>query len=366
MRNLISIIRLFITNKYRIHILYWRVILAFTEELGLSEHLDSPNTWGSGVPSMAAPTGLVRLAAPRWTIAEDIHYKDIYDPIENKAHIGARVIYEAGFLGDGTPVTYKRHVQYEGYGRNSAEKRSYLRSINRDHPLWCEEIPPPKRSVPTAEGRKRSPDSAGTSFNTDAEVTLIGEENHNSIESIDVADRQDRVSWNFAKMLEFFVEGCSVEERAVFFKEGGKGLKWSQNRNLVDGFERIFKWISNMKKENRGKNIAITDITVKDYPEKHYRDIEGQFMLLRKECDSKVSKGFKLNPLASEFVPLAMKPKKPSGVPHMKRPSRSHDSAAMLAWSMKRESDEKIEELDKKIQKLIDLHGPVVCAERIQ
>ena len=73
-----------------------------------------------------------------------------------------------------------------------------------------------------------------------------------------------------------------------------------------------------------------------------------------------------MNPHASEFGPSAIKPKKPSGVPQMKRPSSSYDSAAMLAWSMKRESDEKIGELDKKIQKLIDLHGPVVCAERIQ
>lgn len=319
---------------------------------------------------MAAPTGLVRQGPPRWTITEDIHYKDIYDPLENEHHIGTRIVYECGELDDGTPITYMRYIPYEGYGRSCGEKRSFTRSINRDHPLWREENAIPKRRIPVVHFRKCDSESqvmatsekVGVRFNEICRVRFTEDDGGESQELMDPADREERISWNFAKMLEIFVEKCSPSERKVFFQMGGNGRKWAKDQNMMDGFGNIFGWISTEKAADPAKKIAISDISVKNFPEHYYRQIEELFLAERKKK--------KLNPLALEFVPSKNKPKKPAGKPSRKRPAVNaaigNQGAAMLAWSMKQENDEKFEILDRKIQELIDLQGTVVCAEMIE
>jgi len=334
------------------------------QALAVTKHSLSPSTRShQALAVMVAPTGLVRQGPPRWTVTEDIHYKDIYDPLENEDHIGSRLVYEAGRFHDGTPVTYMRHVPYEGYGRESAEKKSYMKSINRDHPLWGEETPSPERTVLVAVGGARSPEGKGVCFNDVSKVRLNIGGGDTGEELIDLADRQNRISWNFAKMLEAFVEGCTISERKAFFKKGGVGWKWAKDRHMMERFGGMFAWISEMKVGSPGKKIAISDIAVKNYPDKYYRQVEELFLVEK-------NRKSELNPLASEFVPAKDKPEKPAGQPSrirpvVKEPLGNH-GATMLAWSIKQENDKKIDELDRKLQELIELQGTVVCAERVE
>ena len=315
---------------------------------------------------------------------ERVTYSDIYDPAENPGHIGHRWIYDNGQLPDGTPITYERFAHYEGYGGNSSEKSTFIRSINRDHPLWSRE----------SEGSVEVPvvksDSYNKSlkFSEDAQVKVVGEEEIFK-EKIDTEDRQNRTSWNFSLMLSEFVEKCSKEKKLSFFKENGYGRKWTKNGEMMKDFKRIFDWIDHMKTIDENKKISLSDQVVKNYPKHYYDHIASLYTVYmdekfgfewwKKEIVNEVAKkeekkSFKFNPNASVFVPSVIFspalekgfPPKPVGsAPTKARPHSKDRPDYLLPWKICEESDKKILELDRKLQMLINLHGPVVEAEQI-
>ena len=58
------------------------------------------------------------------------------------------------------------------------------------------------------------------------------------------------------------------------------------------------------------------------------------------------------------------RPIKPAGPPPPRRPiATTKDSNSRFAWEIKQESDSKIENLEKKLDLLIQMNGPIVNAE---
>ena len=305
------------------------------------------------------------------TSQERSHYSDIYDPGNNPTHVGHRWIRDEEILPDGKPVTYKRFSHYEGYGSKTQEKMDFINSINRDHPLWS----------PGGYGKsgnhlccENSVEGKSLRFNESSRVRVIGDSDE-SEEKIDGSDRYSRTSWNFSRMLCDFVEKCSKRERDTFFDEGCHGSQWSENKELMEDFRRMFEWILDMKKTDPQKKICLSDQTIRDYPAVHFNHV---LRVYNDYMDSlyvnDVGKSFKFNPEAIVFVPSVIKspaldkryPVKPMGYPPNKnRPRSTSVRDPMLPWNLCEESDKKILELDRKLQVLINLHGPVVCAKQI-
>ena len=300
-------------------------------------------------------------------------YKHIYHPEGNSGHQIKRIVTENEVLPDGTPVLYKRFVYYEGYGQKTDEKVAFMKSVNEDNSFWRDECP--GKAIPLSE----SGIGKETRFHPVARVRIISPENDTGEESIDAGDRHERVSWNFSNMLASYVEECRVSDRPTFFK--GVGEKWAKNGYLMEEMGRIFDWMNDML-TNPDWSIGLAEISVKEYPVVYYREIEKLYRDHMKRADAKkgdVDKGpeistsngenkFRFNPSATEFYPLSeyTKPPKPSGdPPYFTRPNGCEDSSAKLAWNLHQLSDQKIWELDKKLQLLINLHGPVVCAEEV-
>ena len=301
------------------------------------------------------------------------HYSDIYDPGNNPTHVGHRWIREEEILPDGKPVTYKRFSHYEGYGSKTQEKSDFLCSINRDHPLWSPGgIGKSGNSVCGAN----SVEGKSLRFNESSRVMVIGD-SCESEEKIDGSDRHARTSWNFSLMLCDFVEKCSKVERDTFFDSNCRGSRWSENKELMEDFRRMFDWILDMKKTDPYKKICLSDQTIRDYPAVHfnhalrvYNDYMGSLDVIVNDF----GKSFKFNPEAIVFVPSVITspaldkgtPIKPPGYPPNKnRPRGTSVKNSMLPWNLCDESDKKILELDRKLQMLINLHGPVVCAKQI-
>ena len=308
----------------------------------------------------------------------EAHYTDIYDPAENPEHGRTRYVEKWGTLDDGTPICYKRYIPYEGYGSRSQEKFDYRVSLNKDHPLWSGGC---VKEGGTMVGRKQDY-TGSTMFDEEAEVKVIGE-NEVVKELIDISDRKERTSWNFSLMLSEFVEKCGPVERKIFFEEDSRGDRWSKNMELMKDFKRMFDWINQMKEFDKGKKISLSDQTVKDYPRTYYDQIEGLYTLYMnkklgtewwktEEKEEKTS--FKFNPNAVVFVPSMIFPRvpeersppKPLGAaPGKSRPHSMSGPDYLMPWRICEESDKKILELDRKLQMLINLHGPVVEAQRI-
>ena len=85
-------------------------------------------------------------------------------------------------------------------------------------------------------------------------------------------------------------------------------------------------------------------------------------------------KSFKFNPNAAVFVPRVIfspalekenLPKPLGAAPGKTRPRSTARPDHLLPWKLYEESYKKLLELDRKIQMLINLHGPVVEAEQI-
>jgi hypothetical protein len=313
------------------------------------------------------------------------HYADIYDPEGKPEHWGKRYVEVWDTLDDGTPICYKRYIHYEGYGRNSQEKFDFRISVNKDHPLW---------SSPGGRGRGGNPlgkrgDSAEKSlmFNEEGEVKVIGE-NEVVTEMIDGSDRYERTSWNFNLMLADFVEKCSGQERASFFEEGFYGEIWTKDMEMMKDFKRMFDWIDAMKASDNDKKISLADQSVKNYPFRYYeqirelymkymeRELGGKWWIVEGKKEEKVEekKTFKFNPNAAVFVPSVIfspamekiSPPKPEGpAPEKSRPHSTNGPDYLMPWRICEESDKKILELDRKLQMLINLHGPVVEAHHI-
>lgn len=311
------------------------------------------------------------------------HYADIYDPEGKPEHLGTRYVEAWDTLDDGTPICYTRHIHYEGYGRNSQEKFDFRISINKDHPLWS----------PGGYGRGGNPlgkrgDSLKKSlmFNEEGEVKVIGE-NEVVTEMIDGSNRSERTSWNFNLMLAKFVEKCSGQERPSFFEGGFYGEIWTKDMEMMKDFKRMFDWIDTMKAADNDKKISLADQSVKNYPFRYYEQIREIYMkymekklgdewwVVEEKMEEKTEKkAFKFNPNAAVFVPSVIfspamekiSPPKPEGpAPEKSRPHSTDGPDHLMPWRICEESDKKILELDRKLQMLINLHGPVVEAHHI-
>jgi hypothetical protein len=266
---------------------------------------------------------------------------------------------------------------YEGYGQGKCpEKMLYRTSINLDHPLW------------SSGGADKDGNPVGTHssskklmFNEKAVVVTVGEEGVNT-EKIDCLDRHDRTSWNFALMLVEFVEKCPQRNRMSFFKSGGGGEKWTKNIEMMKDFKRIFDWMDRMLVCDKTKKIALSDQTIKDYPRHFYEQIAslyetymGELLGVNWWVEKKVEKKkFKFNPNATVFVPSVIygeacqkeSPPKPEGVaPGKFRPISTSKGDSMMAWNLYEETDIKLVEIERKLQALINLQGPVVHAQQI-
>lgn len=299
------------------------------------------------------------------------HYKDIYD------------------FGNREPRWShedQRWVYYEGYGQGYCrEKMDFLDSINVDHPLWRQQ--PWLRKEGNKVGKKEDLVKKSLMFNEEAEVKVVGE-NEVITEMIDGSDRHERTSWNFSLMLSNFVEKCSKGNRPSFFKEGFYGEKWTNDDEMMKDFKRIFDWIDHMKSLDENKKISLSDQTVKNYPGHYYDTISGLYTAYMDERfginwwkkddeiveEKEEKKSFKFNPNAAVFVPSVIfspaldkeSPPKPlGGAPGKIRPHSTGRPDHLLPWKICEESDKKILELDRKLQLLINLHGPVVEARQI-
>tara|TARA_Y100000817_G_scaffold55900_1_gene41235 strand:- start:3855 stop:4754 length:900 start_codon:yes stop_codon:yes gene_type:complete len=274
-------------------------------------------------------------------------------------------------------VDYQLWRYYEGYTHYSREKGEFLESINYDHSLW---------SMPGNADRSRS--ASKVSFNDEGEVRYTttpgdGTETDQHKEKLDMEDRENRASWNFAKMLcDYYEKTKGSVEKKEFFKCGGKGEKWSNNKELMDKLGPIFR-ATNGLLENDDFMIALSDQTVKDYPKSHFRDLYRIYTEFMESISS-------LRATAPEFIPgkvwcqpraplsrtspksicgvykVDKIPQKPSGPPPPKRPSSSSKdpSISLVGWNKKDESRITIEDLEKKLDLLISMHGPVVTAEQ--
>ena len=312
------------------------------------------------------------------------HYSDIYDPEGKPEHRGTRYVEVWDTLDDGTPICYTKHIYYEGYGRNSQEKFDFRISVNKDHPLWS----------PGGYGKSGNPlgkrgDSLKKSlmFNEEGEVKVIGE-NEVVTEMIDGSNRSERTSWNFNLMLANFVEKCSGEDRRSFFEKGFYGEIWTKDMEMMKDFKRMFDWIDTMKAADKNKKISLADQSVKNYPFRYYEEIRELYMkymerelgiewwIVEGKNEEKVEekKTFKFNPNAAVFVPSVIfspamekgNPPKPEGpAPEKSRPHSTNGPDYLMPWRICEESDKKILELDRKLQMLINLHGPVVEAQQI-
>ena len=312
-----------------------------------------------------------------------VHYADIYDP-EDKKHSEPR--------WDGAVGIWR---YYEGYGRGSCqEKRDFLVSINRDHELWSGETPERKRAprIFTAEEHIDRMLWQSPWSDVGLQVDFLTEtwdgmdrglpQGSEPTFMLDGRDRVDRLSWNFSKMLADYCEKAhGVEAKEKFFLHGGVGETWSKNKELMKEFLPRFERISEQLEDEDFK-ISLADQSVKDYPRHHFSKLYERY-----QGFMRVGSG--LNPLATEFVPGAptvqpklarcgppkicgvysvgtctTKPLKPEGPPPPRRPNASsRDSGATTTWEIKSEADVRMGQLEKKLDLLIQLNGPIVKAE---
>ena len=209
---------------------------------------------------------------------------------------------------------------------------------------------------------------------------------------IDGSNRSERTSWNFNLMLANFAEKCKGQERASFFKEGFYGEIWTKNIEMMKDFKRMFDWIDTMKAADKDKKISLADQSVKNYPFRYYEQIRelymkymekklgGEWWVAEEKMEDKAlekkteKKTFKFNPNAVVFVPSVIfspamekgNPPKPEGpAPGKSRPHSTNGPDYLMPWRICEERDKTILELDRKLQMLINLHGPVVEAKEI-
>ena len=309
---------------------------------------------------MAAPE-----CSPTWA--------DIYDPGKNSAHMRTRWV--------GELVDRAGHfVHYEPYGCKSMEKKEFMDSVNSENEFWANEVPDP---IAAQMGNVLYPRNAPVKIKKRVHFNEIGTEEGGDVEfKIDGADRTDRVSWTTSTMLVAYVEKAVYStDKEMFFDYCGLGRKFVKDKEMATKILGRMEEIDKKLMEDPGYKIGLSDHSVKRYPERHFK---GALEKLREYMEN----GPRMNPDAEEFIPsgpinekpLARtspkkvcgayrvddKPEKPKGSPGKQRPRGNEGgSAEKLLWSMKSESDKKIDELNHKMDLLIQMGGPVVTAEQI-
>jgi hypothetical protein len=305
-----------------------------------------------------------------------MRYTDIYDPLGNEEHRGATWVdtsSEDDELGGGY------WEQYCGYNKWGTEKDLFRNSINVDHPVWTKGDYDEEKENPVYPFKVEETEQKRVSFFEEASVHFKdGEETTTT--KIDGEDRQNRVSRNFAEMMVDYAEKCGPNEKKRFFKEGGRGKKWTSNGERM---KKIGLRVEEVKElmEDADFQLNLSDVSVRGYPR---RIFESFYKRYREWFDEEEASKSNLNANAKEFVPgeqwmplisrsspkkifgaYSVEPLPPQGEPKKKRPSGKVSSEAQLCWAMKNDSDEKLREIEKKLELLIGLNGPVVEAEPI-
>lgn len=302
-------------------------------------------------------------------------WQDIYDPGSNEDHLHCRWNSDLG----GRVPRSAHWAQYEPYGQKTQEKEDFINSINSEHPLWSSIYHGPISRV-------------GISFTPETEVAIVDERvlKRLSNEDLDQHDREKKASYVFSHMLCEYVEKHKMNERKNFFNSE-KTMKWTKDEDLMKRLGPLFTRTNRELEESPNKKLALCETTVKDYPRHYFFEICDLY-LDHSESQTKRKKISKLNVNAAVFVPMTFsvgpcttrplvrqaprmicgaylieKPSKPAGAPFKKRPkSDASNSTSKLCWQMKGETDNKIENLENKLDFLIQLNQvPVVQAEKI-
>lgn len=303
-----------------------------------------------------------------------VHYSQIYDPAEKEEHRAATWV-DTSWGGDEQGEGYWE--QYCGYTKWSTEKDLFRNSMNVDHPVWTKEDYNEEKENPVYPFKAKETEQKRVSFFEEASVQFKGEVGITTMK-IDEEDRENRVSRNFSDILVDYAEKCGPNEKKIFFKEGGRGMKWTSNGELM---EKIGLRVEEVKElmGNADFRLNLSDVSVRNYPR---RIFESFYERYTEWVDGERS--FKMNADAKVFVPgeqwmplltrsspkkicgvYEVEPLPPQGKPEKKRPPSKVSSEAQLCWEMKNDSDEKLKQIEKKLELLIGMNGPVVEAKPI-
>lgn len=305
-----------------------------------------------------------------------VHYSKIYDPTENEGHREATWVDTSLDPQDPSEGYW---CQYCGYGRYGWAKDRFRESMNADHPLWTKENCNKERGNPVYPFKVKDSEQKRVSFFEKAAVQFKGGEETTTMK-IDGEDRENRVSRNFADMMVDYAEKCGPNEKKRFFKGGGRGKKWTSNRGLMENIGLRVEEVKGLM-EDTDFRLNLSDVTVRNYPRRFF---ESFYEIYTEWFDDEEASKSNLNVDAKEFVPgeqwmpllsrsspkkiigeYAIEPLPPQGKPEKKRPSGKVSSEAQLCWAMKNDSDEKLKQIEKKLELLIGLNGPVVKAKPI-
>ena len=198
-------------------------------------------------------------------------YMGIYDPLTNPDHMRTRLIPE-------TCDRSQHYAHYEPYGCKSKEKEDYIESINQEHELWSSPLEDKDREKKVSiavEGLFMTRDSYQLNgqlwpgqYMSDVflrvphtlEMEVIYPEMWN--EEIDTSDRAKKASYAFAQMLADYVEKCSESEKKIFFDRGGKGWKWSQDKELMKKVGKLFERVNCNIRNDPNYRISLSDISL--------------------------------------------------------------------------------------------------------
>jgi hypothetical protein len=272
----------------------------------------------------------------------------------------------------------RRYVYPEGPSKVSQEKGNFIEGMNTGHELWSQSLLNAGENKVITE---TSLDNAFTfqkkkvGFKSHLRSIVIGENPENrEVEDIDDQDRNNRISFNFSKMLAYFVEKAWNEElRGKFFDRGSIGEQWGNNKEMMRSFKDLFE--SGLRK----KKIGLTDQSIKDYPRHHFErayEVYQEFMKQKSSLRVEATPFYpgttylaKTTVLARsapkticgvyqvpEKTELPLKsagpPPKPAGPPPPRRPSTA---------KRKMDAESRLTELEQRIQKLILLSEQPVC-----
>ena len=156
-------------------------------------------------------------------------------------------------------------------GPKGTLKREYMESINKEHPVWATETP---KSTPS---RVQIDEIESIRFKGDnfKKTKIIKG-------ATDLSDRENKVSPNFAQMLEdYYNKAVTPILKKNFFNYGGLGRKWSKNNMMMEGFKEHFDWgirkIEEAEKRGEAPKLGISDKSINNYPPNIFQDIEQQY-----------------------------------------------------------------------------------------
>ena len=270
-------------------------------------------------------------------------YQQIYDPLTNERHAGAK--WWASKKAEG----YGSYSYYEGYGRDDV-KAAFLESVNEDNEVWTTAVP----------NRKPLTFASVAKTMVCCEGSGLDYEDGHHYQQIDFSDRDKKTSAVFAQMLCVYVEKAyTPDEKDKFFDYCGKGRKWSKDRELMDRLEERFLEVEEAY-ANGGFTLSLCEQSIKrsrPYPKAHFMNLLAKFKEFREN-------GPRFSVQAKAFTPgktvgtglARTSPMKVAGVPVMA------SKPDPVSWD-KVQSD--FQTLCKKLDSVIALAGPVVQAENV-